>query len=105
MSAEIVPPHPEAEPNRQMIPSYRLLTRLLTLITTIGLFLLVSVNPFAQSTKLPAPSTHVSDFAGVIDTEAKSRMESLLQKLQEKSKIELYVAVVDSTGSKDIADF
>ncbi len=88
-----------------MIPSYRLLTRLLTLVAAVGLFLVVSANPFAQSTKLPAPSTHVSDFAGVIDNEAKSRIESLLQKLQEKSKIELYVAVVDSTGSKDIADF
>ncbi len=88
-----------------MIPSYRLLTRLLTLIAAVGLFLLVSANPLAQSTKLPAPSTHVSDFAGVIDNETKSRIENLLQKLQEKSKIELYVAVVESTGAKDIADF
>jgi tetratricopeptide (TPR) repeat protein len=77
----------------------------LTLIAAVGLFLLVSANPFAQSTKLPAPSTHVSDFAGAIDNETKSRIESFLQKLQEKSKIELYVAIVDSTGSKDIADF
>jgi tetratricopeptide (TPR) repeat protein len=77
----------------------------LTLIAAVGLFLLVSANPLAQSTKLPAPSTHVSDFAGVIDNETKSRIENLLQKLQEKSKIELYVAVVESTGAKDIADF
>jgi len=88
-----------------MIPSYRLLTRLLTLIAAVGLFLLVSANPLAQSTKLPAPSTHVSDFAGVIDNETKSRLESFLQKLQEKSKIELYVAIVESTGTKDISDF
>lgn len=88
-----------------MIPSYRLLTRLLTLTATVSLFLLVSANPFAQSTKLPAPSSHVSDFAGVIDNETKSRVESLLQRLQEKSKIELYVAIVDSTGNKDVADF
>ncbi|HEX3251630.1 MAG TPA: TPM domain-containing protein [Pyrinomonadaceae bacterium] len=88
-----------------MTPSYRLLTRLFTLIPAVGLFLLVSANPFAQSTKLPAPSTHVSDFAGVIDNDTKTRIESLLQKLQEKSKIELYVAIVDSTGTKDVADF
>src|SRR5689334_17180466 len=88
-----------------MIPSYRLLTRLLALISAVGLFLLVSANPFAQSTKLPAPSTHVSDFAGVIDNETKSRIESLLQKLQEKSKIELYVATVDNTGAQGISDF
>src|SRR5690349_16307047 len=88
-----------------MIPSYRLLTRLLTLIAAVGLFLLVSANPFAQSTKLPAPSTHVSDFAGVLDNDTKARIENLLQKLQEKSKIELYVATVDNTGGQGISDF
>jgi tetratricopeptide (TPR) repeat protein len=77
----------------------------LTLIAAVGLFLLVSATPFAQSTKLPAPTTHVSDYAGVIDNETKSRIENLLQRLQEKSKIELYVAIVDDTGTKDIADF
>jgi len=88
-----------------MTPSYRLLTRLLTLIPAVGLFLLVSANPFAQSTKLPAPSTHVSDFAGVIDNETKTRIESLLQKLQEKGKVELYVATVDSTGAQELSVF
>ena len=78
-----------------MTRSHRSLTRLLTLIPAVGLFLLISANPFAQSTKLPAPTTHVSDFAGVIDNETKSRLDSFLQKLQEKSKIELYVAIVD----------
>src|ERR1041385_6894457 len=88
-----------------MTPSNRLLTRLLTLISAAGLFLLVSANPFAQSTKLPAPSTHVSDFAGVIDSESKTRLDSLLQKLQEKSKVELYVATVDNTGAQGLSDF
>ena len=88
-----------------MSPSYRLLTRLLTLIAAVGLFLLVSANPFAQSTKLPAPSTHVSDFAGVIDNETKSRIESLLQRLQEKSKVELYIATVENTGAQELSEF
>ena len=88
-----------------MTPSHRLLTRLLTLIPAVGLFLLISANPFAQSTKLPAPSTHVSDFAGVLDNDTKTRIETLLQKLQEKSKIEFYVATVDSTGAQQISDF
>jgi tetratricopeptide (TPR) repeat protein/uncharacterized membrane protein YgcG len=79
--------------------------RLLTLTPAVGLFLLISANPFAQSTKLPAPSTHVSDFAGVLDNEAKARIETLLQKLQEKSKIEFYVATVDSTGAQELSDF
>ena len=88
-----------------MISSYRLLTRLLTLIPAVGLFLLVCANPFAQTTKLPAPSTHVSDFAGVIDNETKSRVESLLQRLQEKSKIALYIAIVENSGDQELSAF
>src|SRR5689334_7358385 len=88
-----------------MIPSYRLLTRLLTLITAVCLFLLISVNPLAQSNKLPAPSSYVSDFAGVLDSQTKSRLENLLQKLKEKSSFELYVATVESTGTQEISGF
>lgn len=88
-----------------MIPSYRLLTRLLTLITAVGLFLLISVNPLAQSNKLPAPSSYVSDFAGVIDSQTKTRLENFLQKLKEKSNFELYVATVESTAPQELSGF
>ena len=87
-----------------MTRSFRALTRLLTVIPAIGLFLLFSANPFAQS-KLPAPSTHVSDFAGVIDADTKTRLENLLQGVKEKSKIDLYVAIVDNTGAQEISAF
>ena len=79
--------------------------RLLTVIPAVGLFFLISANPFAQSNQLPAPSSHLSDFAGVIDADTKTRLESLLQGLKEKSKIDLYVAVVESTGTQEIAPF
>ncbi|HEV8203983.1 MAG TPA: TPM domain-containing protein [Pyrinomonadaceae bacterium] len=88
-----------------MSPSYRVIKRLLTVIPAGGLFLLISANPFAQSTKLPAPSGHVNDFAGVIDSETKARLENLLQRLQEKSKFELYIATVESTGAQEISAF
>ncbi|HEU5458902.1 MAG TPA: tetratricopeptide repeat protein [Pyrinomonadaceae bacterium] len=88
-----------------MLPSYRVIKDLLTVIPVLALFLLISVNPLAQSIKLPAPSTHVSDFAGVIDAQSKSRLDNLLPKLKEKSKIELYVAIVDTTGEQAIAQF
>jgi tetratricopeptide (TPR) repeat protein len=88
-----------------MTPSYRLLSRLLTLIAAVGLFLLISANPLAQSNKLPAPGSFVSDFAGVIDSQTKTRLENFLQKLKEKSKIELYVATVESTGTQEISIF
>jgi tetratricopeptide (TPR) repeat protein len=79
--------------------------RLLTVIPAVGLFLLISANPFAQSQKLPAPSSHVSDFAGVIDAGTKTRLDNLLQGVKDKSKIDLYVAVVDSTGAQEISAF
>ena len=88
-----------------MIPSYRLLYRLLTLITAAGLFLLISTNPLAQSNKLPTPGSYVSDFAGVMDSQTKTRLENFLQKLKEKSKLELYVATVESTGTQEISLF
>jgi len=104
MSAELSPHIPDTEPI-VMSPSYRVVKRLLTVIPAVGLFLLISANPFAQSTKLPAPTNHVNDFAGVIDSETKSRLENLLQRLQEKSKFELYIATVETTGAQEISAF
>jgi uncharacterized membrane protein YgcG len=77
----------------------------LTLITAVGLFLLISVNPLAQSSKLPAPGSYISDFAGVIDSQTKTRLENLLQKLKEKSNFELYVATVENTGAQELSGF
>ena len=88
-----------------MTRSDRALTRLLTVIPAVGLFLLINANPFAQSQKLPAPSSHVSDFANVIDADTKSRLENLLNGLKDKSKVELYVAIVDNTGAQEISTF
>jgi tetratricopeptide (TPR) repeat protein len=65
----------------------------------------MNANPFAQSTKLPAPTGHINDFAGVIDSETKGRLETVLQRLKEKSKFELYVATVESTGAQEISAF
>jgi tetratricopeptide (TPR) repeat protein len=77
----------------------------LTVVPAVGLFLLINANPFAQSQNLPAPSSHVSDFANVIDADTKTRLENLLNGLKEKSKVELYVAIVDSTGAQGISTF
>jgi len=104
MSAELSPHNPDAE-SIEMTPSHRVLARLLTVIPAVGLFLLLNANPFAQSTKLPAPTSHINDFAGVIDAETKTRLESLLQRLKEKSNFELYVATVDNTGAQEISAF
>ena len=77
----------------------------MTAIPAVGLFLLISVNPLAQSTKLPTPGSYVNDLAGVIDAQTKSRLESILQNLQEKTKIQLYVATVETTGPLELPSF
>lgn len=88
-----------------MIPLHLALKRLATIIPAVGLLLLVSVNPMAQSTKLPEPTGYVSDLAGVMDVEAKSRLESFLDKLKDKSKLGLYVVIVGSTGDQEVSAF
>ncbi|HEX6650071.1 MAG TPA: TPM domain-containing protein [Pyrinomonadaceae bacterium] len=88
-----------------MTPSHRVLKDLLTVIPAISLFLLICVNPLAQTQKLPAPASFVNDYAGIVDAQTKSRLEGVLQKLKERTKIELYVAVVDTTDGQDISIF
>ena len=53
--------------------------RLLTVIPAVGLFFLISANPFAQSNQLPAPGSHVSDFAGVIENDRSGTCRSLIE--------------------------
>lgn len=88
-----------------MSPSYRAFKRLLAVIPAVALFLLISANPLAQSNQLPPPSSHVSDFAGVLDSKIKSQLENLLGNLQDKSKLQLYVVIVDKTGDQEVSAF
>jgi tetratricopeptide (TPR) repeat protein len=66
---------------------------------------MVAVVRAQTANQLPAPTSHVNDFAGVIDTPAKNHLEILLTTLKERTKIDFYVATVDATGDQDIADF
>lgn len=77
----------------------------MTVIPAVGLFLLFSVDPLAQSNKLPAPASHVNDLAGVVEAQTKSRLEGLLQRLKEKTNIELYVATVETNGAQSLSQF
>lgn len=84
---------------------YRASRYLLTAILAGGLFLLIHANPLAQSNKLPAPKTHVSDLTGIVDAQTRTRLEGVLERLKDKSQIDLYVAVVDSTDGSDVSEF
>jgi len=66
---------------------------------------MVSVVRAQTANQFPLPTSHVNDFAGVIETPVKNHLETLLGGLKEKTKIDFYVATVDATGGQDIADF
>ena len=87
-----------------MLPTYRVLKFGLAVFAAAGLVALTTVAPLAQS-QLPSPTGHISDLANAIDPQTRNRLETLLANLKDKTKIELYVAVVDSTGADDIAVF
>ena len=108
MSAESSPTNqraPNAETDQKMTRIYRASRYLLTAIAAGALFLLIHANPLAQSNKLPAPKTHVSDHTGIVDAQTRTRLEGVLERLKEKSKIDFYVAVVDSTDGIDVSEY
>jgi len=72
------------------------------MLAAAGLFALTTVSPLAQSNQLASPASYISDPAGVIDPQTKNRLESLLANLKDKTKIEFYVAMVDSTDGETI---
>ena len=110
--ARIIPPtmdmhlSPRLQPNSTnfMRIVYRTLFKLpLAIVCVTCLFSLSQIQ--AQSTQLPSPSGHINDFANVIDSQTKSRLENLLLNLKNRTKVEFYVATVDTTGGVDIFDF
>lgn len=69
-------------------------------------FCLANINQHAQTqSQYPAPSVHVSDFANVLDENTRNRLETLLENLKTKSKIDFYIATVENTGGTDVFEF
>jgi len=89
----------------KMTRIYRPSRYLLTAVLTGGLFLLLNVIPLAQSNQVSAPKAHFNDLAGVIDPQVRTRLDGLLERFKERSKIELYVAVVDTTDGVGVSEY
>ncbi|HEV8593254.1 MAG TPA: TPM domain-containing protein [Pyrinomonadaceae bacterium] len=67
-----------------------------------------SPGPWSQNVSpLPAPTGFVNDYAGVIDAATKSQLEARLKAFKESSSpsTEMAVAVVRTTGDRDIFDY
>lgn len=58
-----------------------------------------NVSPLAK------PTGHVNDDAGVIDAATKQAIETKLRAFKDKSGVEIAVAVVRTTGDRDIFDY
>ncbi len=91
----------------------RLPLKLNTLIFVL-LFGLTFQNIFSQEnpalktqSPLPAPTGFVNDYAGVIDAATKQNLEDKLKdfKQQTNPSVEIAVAVVKTTGDRDIFDY
>ncbi|HEY6243985.1 MAG TPA: tetratricopeptide repeat protein [Pyrinomonadaceae bacterium] len=76
-----------------------------TLVVACAICTMVSVLRAQTANQFPIPTTHINDFAGVIDIPVKNHLETLLVGLKERTKIDFYVATVDATGGQDIAVF
>jgi len=82
---------------------------LLTALATATL-LFAAFNSFAQpqnTSPLPAPTGMVNDYANVLDAGTKQQLEQKLENFRDTTnpKVELAVAIVKTTGDRDIFDY
>ena len=64
-----------------------------------------SVNAQAGQSPLPKPTGYVNDYAGVVDSATKQRLETTLGNLDRQQQIQFSVVTVDTTGGQDIFDY
>ena len=65
-------------------------------------------QPWSVNTSpLPAPTGFINDYAGVIDSATKQQLEAKLKNLKETTNpsVEIAVAVIKTTGNRDIFDY
>src|SRR2546425_6312644 len=100
------------EHNRFLRNSVRFASMILErlfLISTLSfaLLLLVGGSTIAQTMQspLPKPTGYVNDYAAVIDSATKARMETTLGNLDREQQIQFAVVTVNTTGGQDIFDY
>src|SRR5262245_58000738 len=78
---------------------------LLTLSVALASVLMLGAGASAQTSPLPKPTGYVNDYAGVIDSQRKEKMELTLTNLDREQGIQFAVVTVDTTGGQDIFDY
>ncbi|MBV9216864.1 MAG: TPM domain-containing protein [Acidobacteria bacterium] len=86
---------------------FRLLLVSITLVLTGSAFAQNSQSWSQNTSPLPAPTGFVNDYAGVIDSATKQQLESKLKNLRDTTNpsVEIAVAVVRTTGDREIFDY
>ena len=83
-----------------------------TFIAAVAIIFAAFVIGFAQEqpwdpnvSPLPAPTGFVNDYTGVVDASTKQSLETKLTAFKQKTTVEIAVAVVRTTGDRDIFDY
>src|SRR5258708_649773 len=83
-------------------------TRVLLIFTVAFVLLLLgkgSANAQTAQSPLPKPTGYVNDYAGVVDSATKERLETTLGNLDRQQQIQFSVVTVDTTNGQDIFDY
>lgn len=59
----------------------------------------------AQNRPLPSASGHLNDFAGVIDSDTKTRLELILGNLKQRTGLDFTIAIVKTVGTEDLYEY
>jgi uncharacterized protein len=79
-------------------------------ISAVGFVLLLMLwwspaNAQTAQSPLPQPTGYVNDYAGVVDSATKERLETTLGNLDRQQQIQFSVVTVDTTGGQEIFDY
>jgi uncharacterized protein len=79
------------------------------LISAVACVLLLMSGGFAKAqsaqSPLPKPTGYVNDYAGVVDSATKERLETTLGNLDRQQQIQFSVVTVDTAGGQEIFDY
>ena len=75
------------------------------ILPLVAALLFLSIFPAAAAETFPKPTGAVNDFAGVISTQHKSRMETLAREVLEKTGTAIVVATVETIGDNTPSDY
>jgi uncharacterized protein len=83
-------------------------TRVLLFFSVACVLLLFAwglANAQPGQSPLPPPTGYVNDYAGVVDSATKDRLETTLGNLDRQRQIQFSVVTIDTTGGQDIFDY